>query len=75
MRPELTGNGNGLKFLKIGLEFAKSKYTPEKITLFVATFNQRAIKVYGKMGFEEGDAFLQDTNGSSFEFIKMTFQC
>lgn len=75
LRPELTGNGNGLKFLKIGLEFAKSKYTPEKITLSVATFNQRAIKVYEKMGFKESDAFMQDTNGSSIEFIKMTFQC
>ncbi|KAA0965802.1 GNAT family N-acetyltransferase [Sporosarcina sp. ANT_H38] len=75
LRPELTYNGNGLGFMEIGLEFAKSKYTPEKITLSVATFNQRAIKVYRKMGFEEGNTFMQDTNGSSFEFMEMILQC
>jgi len=75
MRPNLIGNGNGLGFIKAGLEFAKSKYTPKKITLSVATFNQRAIKVYSKFGFEEVDTFMQDTNGSSFEFLKMTYQC
>lgn len=75
MRPNLIGNGNGLEFLKAGLEFAKSKYTPQKITLSVATFNQRAIKVYRKIGFEDVDTFMQDTNGDSFEFLKMTYQC
>ena len=40
MRPDLTGNGSGLEFLKAGLDFAKSKYNPEIITLSVATFNQ-----------------------------------
>jgi len=75
MRPNLIGNGNGLEFLKAGLEFAKSKYTPRKITLSVATFNQRAIKVYRKIGFEEVDTFTQDTNGDSFEFLKMTYRC
>ncbi|QOV12628.1 GNAT family N-acetyltransferase [Viridibacillus arvi] len=75
MRPNLTGNGNGLEFLKAGIEFAESKYTPRKIMLSVATFNQRAIKVYRKIGFEEVDTFMQDTNGDSFEFLKMTYQC
>lgn len=75
MRPDLVGNGNGLGFIGAGLEYAKSKYTPQKITLSVATFNQRAIKVYSKFGFEDLDTFMQDTNGSSFEFLKMTYQC
>ncbi|WP_342429695.1 GNAT family N-acetyltransferase [Neobacillus sp. FSL H8-0543] len=71
LRPDLTGSGNGLEFLKAGLEFAKAKYKPEKTTLSVATFNQRAIKIYRKIGFEELETFIQDTNGSSFEFLKM----
>jgi len=74
MRPNLTGKGNGLGFIKAGLEYAESKYTPQKITLSVATFNQRAIKIYSKFGFEEVDTFMQDTNGSSFEFLKMIYQ-
>ncbi len=75
MKPNLTGNGNGLEFLKNGLEFAKSKYNPKEITLSVATFNQRAIKVYKKVGFEEEETFVQATNGSSFEFLKMVLLC
>ena len=75
MNPNLVGNGNGLEFVKEGLEFARSKYTPQKITLSVATFNQRAIKVYKKIGFEEVNTFMQDTNGDSFEFLKMIYQC
>jgi RimJ/RimL family protein N-acetyltransferase len=55
------------------LEYAKSKYTPRKITLSVANFNQRAIKVYRKIGFEEVDTFMQDTNESDFEFFYFTF--
>lgn len=73
MRPDLTGNGNGLGFLIAGLDFAKAKYNPEKITLSVATFNQRAIKVYRKLGFEEVETFIQDTNGRRYEFLKMIY--
>jgi len=75
MRPDLTGNGNGLGFVQAGLDFAKSKYTPEKITLSVATFNQRAIKIYREIGFDEVDTFMQETNGSSFEFMRMLYRC
>jgi ribosomal-protein-alanine N-acetyltransferase len=75
MNPNLTGSGKGVVFLNGGLEFAKYKYNPKRFTLSVATFNHRAIKVYKKVGFEEVDTFMQDTNGSSFEFLKMTYQC
>lgn len=75
MKPNLVGNGNGLDFLKAGIEFAKSKYTPQTITLSVATFNKRAIKVYEKIGFKEVETFMQDTNGDRFEFLKMSYRC
>lgn len=73
MRPDLTGKGEGLEFLKSGIEFVKRKYKPEKLTLSVATFNQRAIKVYRKIGFKDTKTFMQDTNGSTFEFLKMEY--
>ena len=75
MRPDLTGKGEGLEFLKSGIEFAKSEFKPEKLTLSVATFNQRAIKVYRKIGFKKTSTFMQDTNGSTFEFVKMEYVC
>ncbi|MFB4166942.1 GNAT family N-acetyltransferase [Virgibacillus sp. JSM 102003] len=75
MRPDLTGSGSGSEFIKAGMEFAKSNYSPDEITLSVATFNQRAIKVYRKIGFKDVETFMQDTNGSSFEFLKMVYYC
>ncbi len=75
MKPELTGKGMGLDFLKAGLSYAISKYNPKVITLLVATFNERAIKVYKKAGFESVETFNQDINGSRFEFLKMKYEC
>ena len=75
LKPDLTGRGKGLEFLTAGMEFVKNEYKPEKITLSVATFNQRAIKVYRKFGFNDINTFMQDTNGSTFEFLKMEYEC
>ncbi|WP_273834027.1 GNAT family N-acetyltransferase [Guptibacillus sedimenti] len=74
MRPDLTNRGMGLDFLKAGLAFVKNVYNPRKITLSVATFNQRAIKVYRKLGFRDVNTFMQDTNASTFEFLKMEYE-
>ncbi len=71
MRPDLTGSGLGLEFLRAGMDFVITRFAPEKITLSVAAFNQRAINVYKKMGFKELDRFMQDTNGGTYEFIRM----
>ncbi|UOQ50394.1 GNAT family N-acetyltransferase [Gracilibacillus caseinilyticus] len=75
MRPDLTGQGNGTEFLRAGINFIQSEFKPEKITLSVATFNQRAIKLYRKVGFKDVETFMQDTNGSTFEFLKMEYKC
>lgn len=74
MKPELTGQGLGLGFFKAGIQFAISRYNPKEITLSVAIFNDRAIKVYKKAGFKPVENFMQDTNGSRFEFLKMKYQ-
>jgi [ribosomal protein S18]-alanine N-acetyltransferase len=75
MRPDLTGSGMGLDFLKAGMDFLKTRFKPEKITLSVATFNQRVIKVYRKMGFIDLDTFMQNTNGGTYEFLRMEYKC
>ena len=71
MKPELTGKGNGAAFLKAGLQFAETRYSPKNITLSVAAFNKRAIKLYEKLGFKETESFVQATNGGQYEFVKM----
>ena len=71
MKPSLTGRGKGAEFLKAAIDFVKSEFPAEKITLSVAAFNQRAIKVYRKIGFEDTGSMMQKTNGSTFEFLNM----
>ncbi len=73
MKPNMTGNRLGLKFLREGLAFCERAYQPKYVTLSVATFNERAIKVYEKAGFEAVGTFIQETNGSRFEFLKMIY--
>lgn len=75
MRPDLTGAGRGMEFFNAGLEFVKETYAPQRITLAVATFNLRAIKVYEKAGFEPVEVFTQATNGGTYEFLKMKYKC
>jgi [ribosomal protein S18]-alanine N-acetyltransferase len=73
MKPQLTGNGQGLAFLLQGMEFAAAEYQAVHFTLSVAAFNERAIKVYERAGFTTIETFMQDTNGSTYEFIKMEY--
>ncbi|QHE54395.1 GNAT family N-acetyltransferase [Pontibacillus sp. HMF3514] len=71
LHPDLTGKGEGQLFLEQGIEYVKASFSPQKLTLSVATFNERAIKVYERVGFKKVQTFMQDTNGSTFEFVKM----
>ncbi|MCP3026417.1 GNAT family N-acetyltransferase [Halobacillus sp. A5] len=74
LKPELTGQGLGMEFLTKVIYHAQSLFKPRVLTLSVADFNQRAIKLYRKAGFEPVATFLQKTNGSHFKFIKMERQ-
>ncbi|MFD2654730.1 GNAT family N-acetyltransferase [Gracilibacillus thailandensis] len=74
MRPDLTGLRKGEGFLRKCIDFLNTEYEPLKITLSVATFNKRAIKVYKKVGFIGVQTFMQETNGSTFEFLKMEYK-
>jgi ribosomal-protein-alanine N-acetyltransferase len=71
MRPDLTGKGVGHSFIEAGLCFATDEYVVKTFTLSVATFNQRAIKVYERVGFQAQATYTQETNGGQYEFVKM----
>jgi ribosomal-protein-alanine N-acetyltransferase len=72
MRPDLTGKGNGLAFVQAGIAFAKKRFSPTAFTLDVATFNQRAMKVYERAGFTPGKTFWRNTRQGRQEFLVMT---
>ena len=72
MRPDLTGRGCGLEFVRAGLAFGRAHYAPAAFRLTVATFNRRAIRVYERAGFVAGGRFIQQTRGGLLEYMEMT---
>ncbi len=74
LRPDLTGRGLGLQFLLDALDFAAQRDAPASFRLLVATFNQRAIRVYTKAGFQPDGVVMQRTNGGEYEFLRMVRQ-
>jgi ribosomal-protein-alanine N-acetyltransferase len=72
LRPDLTGRGLGASFLAAGLEFARARFAPGRFVLSVATFNERAIKVYERAGFVTERVYMHSTNGAEWEFVEMS---
>jgi ribosomal-protein-alanine N-acetyltransferase len=64
MRPDLTGQGLGVEYLLAGLESARERFSPERFSLSVATFNERA-------GFRRGNEFMHNTNDGEYLFLSM----
>ena len=71
MRPDLTGKGLGVGYLLAGLDFARERFSPERFTLSVTTFNERAIRAYERAGFERGRMYTHHTNGGEYLFLSM----
>ncbi|HEY7976274.1 MAG TPA: GNAT family protein, partial [Ktedonobacterales bacterium] len=71
MRPDLTGRGLGLAFVEAGLDFARARYAPVRFTLDVATFNERARRVYARAGFRPIETFMRRIKGRPCEFLAM----
>ena len=71
MRPDLTGKGLGLAFIKAGLDFAREQFRPDFFRLFVLTFNERAILVYERAGFQHVRVFVQRNIHGESEFLEM----
>jgi [ribosomal protein S18]-alanine N-acetyltransferase len=72
LRPDLTGRGLGLSFLEQGLAFARDRFEPVRFRLSVAAFNERAIRVYERAGFDRVRTFDHETAGAVHAFVEMT---
>jgi ribosomal-protein-alanine N-acetyltransferase len=71
MAPGETGRGRGRAFVEAGLEYARERYDPGTFELSVAAFNERAITVYERCGFERVGTETVETNGGEYVFVRM----
>ncbi len=65
MRPDLTGQGRGGNFLELVLSEAKRSGKPVRLT--VASFNERAVRLYERVGFRQVASFQKGAT----EFLVM----
>lgn len=72
MNPALVGKGLGLSFVRAIMDHAVATWRPPMLRLTVATFNQRAIAVYRRAGFEAGQCFTGMTRRGIYDFVVMT---
>lgn len=74
MRPDLTGQGKGLgqAFVNAGLDFARQQFAPDYFRLFVLTFNERAMRVYEKAGFQRVRIVVQRNPQGERLFLEMS---
>ena len=70
LRPDLTGRGLGQAFTGAVIDLARLHGTG-RITLAVAAFNTRAIRVYERCGFAETDRHTRRLGDRDWEFVDM----
>ena len=68
MAPDRTGAGDGEAFVRRALAVARDRYAVSCVRLAVATFNERARRVYERCGFECAGTTREETNGGVYEF-------
>lgn len=66
VRPDLTGQGHGLKYVKAVLDFGHRTFSPTAFRVTVAEFNKRALRVWEKSGFRAVQAFQKEQGGRVF---------
>ncbi len=70
IRPDLTGQGRGSNCVAAVLDFALRSFSAEHIRVTIAAFNQRALRVWEKNGFQRVQTFRK--GGSDRKFIILT---
>lgn len=71
LQPDLTGQGIGLAFVNMGLDYARAHFAPKRFQLIVAAFNTRAIRVYERAGFASVRNFTDYHRGRPYAAILM----
>lgn len=72
LRADLTGRGIGVEFVEAALGFSRERWSPRSFALDVFPWNERAIRVYERTGFERGEVYdRRFESGDEVTFLRM----
>lgn len=71
LRPDLTGGGQGVAFVRAILNEGARRHDPPRFRLTVAAFNERARRVYERGGFRTLASFRRGSEPDGLEFLVM----
>lgn len=69
LRPDLVGQGRGKYYAQAIVEYGLQQYGIQPLRVTIASFNQRAQRVWEQLGFEQVERF--EKIGSGAEFVVM----
>ncbi|WP_158282294.1 GNAT family N-acetyltransferase [Salipaludibacillus keqinensis] len=72
IHPKFTSKGLGKDFMFAILDWVRIHTKFNNVRLVVATFNERAIRVYEKAGFIRREVFFTKVGSTDLPFIEMT---
>lgn len=71
LRPDCTGRGLGLSFVRAVLDFVAARFQPTGFILYVLAFNRRAIAVYERAGFVATRTLHIENRYGPLDFVEM----
>ncbi|MEM9907535.1 MAG: GNAT family N-acetyltransferase [Cyanobacteria bacterium P01_D01_bin.44] len=73
IRPDWVGKGRGKMYVSAVARYGTQRYQPRQLRVTIAAFNQRAQRVWQKLGFEPVEMFekIEDGERSGKNFIVM----
>jgi [ribosomal protein S18]-alanine N-acetyltransferase len=69
LRPDLTGRGLGQQAIQTGLDFGRHEFAPAAYRVTIASFNIRAQRVVGSLGFRNVARFQASSDGLTYEIL------
>lgn len=70
VRPDHTGRGLGRSVAQSVIDFAQRTFDPPMLRVTIATFNQRAMRVWLGHGFEPKETFTSNYNQREFQIFE-----
>ena len=69
VRPDLTGQGQGIQYINTILDFAAETFHPPAYRVTIAKWNIRAQRVWEKAGFKQIQSFKRNRDDQDFVIL------